>query len=182
MTYLFKKSANDYASSAKVVDGNLIISLPDAINPVVWRMELGSVKASALEVRAIAADGTFMLTLKTPKGDVHEIAPFATRDSAVHALMQVSNALQNAHGKIMPFPAQATSAQETAHQSSTGTMKWMIALAGVVLVIFLFAYLNSYTPSAIETGAAPSVASDTSGQTNETSGVPESADKMLQGF
>ena len=68
MTMLWKKTNTDFESSAKVVDGNLILSLPDAINPVVWRMELGSVKASAMEVKKDAADGTFTLSQKLRKG------------------------------------------------------------------------------------------------------------------
>lgn len=188
MMPLFKKNPPDYQSSAKVVDGNLIISLPDAMNPIVWRMELGSVKASALEVRTMT-DGGFMLSLKTPKGEVHDVAPFTSREPAVDALMKVSSALQNAHGKMVPFtapahiasthPAQSHSAPENA--SAAGSLKWLIALAGVIIVIMLFSYLSSMTPTR-SSETSPSSASGITGETNETSGVPESADKMLQGF
>ena len=43
--------AAKYTSSAKIVDGILVLSLPDAIHPVVWQMELGQSKSSALEIR-----------------------------------------------------------------------------------------------------------------------------------
>ena len=118
MNTLWKKTNDEYESSAKVVDGNLILSLPDAINPVVWRMELGSVKASALEVKPLAAEGTFLLSLKTPKGEVHDIAPFQTRDQAVRALMRVSAGLQGAQGKLSPV-AQPVQASPVAQNTPT---------------------------------------------------------------
>ncbi len=90
--------ADKITATAKIVDGILVISLPDAINPIVWQMELGQSKASALEVRA-GADGTHILTLKTPRQDVQDIAAFTNRDQAVKALMTVSNALENGSGQ-----------------------------------------------------------------------------------
>ena len=47
---LFKKQ-EETSASANVVDGKLILSLPEAENPVVWQMDLSSAKASALEVK-----------------------------------------------------------------------------------------------------------------------------------
>src|SRR5690606_21303301 len=67
MKRMIENITGNYAASASVVDGTLIISLPDAITPVVWRFALGQAKASALEVRP-QDDGTFMLLLKTPRG------------------------------------------------------------------------------------------------------------------
>ena len=55
--------------SAKIVDGILILSLPDALRPVVWQMELSQSRTSALEVRE-HEDGTYHLTLKPPRQDV----------------------------------------------------------------------------------------------------------------
>lgn len=189
-----KKQVNEFESSASVVDGNLILSLPDAINPVVWRMELGSVKASALEVRAHASDGTFMLTLKTPKGDVHDIAPFSAKETAVAALMRVSVALQSAEGRIAPFaPAAVPQATASAaapapvfQKPDAGAVKWLIALAGVLAVIFLFALLSKSSPQldglAASSPIEDNATSTTTGSDNPESGVPQSADDMLKGF
>jgi hypothetical protein len=194
MNNLWKKTSDDYESSAKVVDGNLILSLPDAINPIVWRMELGSVKASALEVRGQGADGTYMLALKTPKGDVHDIAPFEKRESAVHALMRVSAALQGAEGKISPVVmmpgvagTQTTQSLPVFQKTGGSAYKWLLALAGVLLVIFLFAYVSSLSPRQAEEGSATEDTSATSvtGEPQsgtDKDGVPQSADQMLRGF
>lgn len=179
---------NTYESSAQVVDGNLILTLPDAINPVIWRMELGNVRTSALEVRA--NDNHYLLALKTPKGDVHDIAPFESRERALHALMQVSKALGKAQGR-MSAPAAANAPttaphiiQTTAPAKSGGGLKAIIALGVVVLLIFLFSYLSSISPEAESFGTSTSKlegARTLSGGASE-SGVPQSADQYLQGF
>lgn len=190
MTAPWKKNTDNYKSSAKVVDGNLIISLPDALNPVVWRMELGSVKASALEVRTNAADGTFVLSLKTPKGDVHDIAPFQTREGAVRALMRVSNALQSASGRmIAPLSALpgASTAQDVPSRpvfspgAGPTSLKWIIALAGVIVVIFLFSQMSSMARQYALNGDNQAASSANTG-TSTSSGVPLSAEDELRGF
>ena len=191
MTALWKKTNDAYESSAKVVDGNLIISLPDALNPIVWRMELGSVKASALEVRPNTADGTFMLSLKTPKGDVHDIAPFHSRDVAVRALMRVSNALQSAGGRMTapstPSPGTSTAQDMPSRpvfSSGAGpaSFKWIIALVAVVVVIFLFSQMSTMARQYAMSGASSQPASSPAGAATGNSGIPLSAEDELRGF
>lgn len=174
-------------STATVVDGNLILSLPGAVNPIVWKMELGSVKSSALEVRQ-ASDGNHMLLLKTAKGDVHDIAPFASKEQAVKALMAVSNALKAANGKIAPTANQNMAAAQSSDHSSflkpdASTLKWVLALAGVLCVIFLFALLSKSSPK-FEDGAmmGSATGAGSSDMNNDGGGVPQSADDLLKGF
>ena len=95
--------ANKYLSTAKVIDGVLILSLPDAITPVVWQMELGQSKSSALEIRT-TDKGEFVLILKTPRQDILEIATYAQRDRAIKALMITSSAMEKAHGQLRTIP------------------------------------------------------------------------------
>lgn len=193
MAALWNKNDCNFESSARVVDGNLIISLPDALNPVVWRMELGSVKASALEVRP-SNEGTFMLSLKTPKGEVHDVAPFDSRERAVKALMRVSGALQNAGGKMTAAPALAVAAPgiSTAQDvpsgpvlESTGSspFKWLIALGCVVVVIFLFSKMSNLAQEyAVNKQTDGQPATSITGSPSSESGVPQSANDVLRGF
>lgn len=181
-----------YSATAKVVDGNLILSLPDAVNPVVWRMELGSVKASALEVRKGSVEGQSLLILKTPKGETHEIAPYDSREKALSALMQVSNALQTADGKMAAGnrqPATANSNQPSSPLPADGTtgsnaIKWLVALGIVLAVIALFAYLGSLGAPEMSSGVSDSatVTGPANGNASGQSGVPESANDILKGF
>lgn len=192
MNSLWKKENDDYQSSAKVVDGNLILSLPDAINPVVWRMELGSVKASALEIKPSADGATFSLSLKTPKGEVYDIAPYASRDLALRALMRVSSALQGGQGRFNAPQIAVTSAPPiqphasapaTANDSQSGSAaKWLLTLGGVLFVIFLFAYLSTLPTRQGGSTAPMATSTGTQSSTNAETGIPQSADDLLGGL
>lgn len=174
----FLKLQCNYQSSAKVVDGSLIISLPDAVTPVVWRMELASVKASALEVKE--HEKGFMLMLKTPRGETHDIAPFETKEAAVNALMRVSHALQNASGNMFSVPIAQDNMpprSAAAAQKKGSAWKWVAGLGGLVIVMIMFSYLASLS-GPMQQSAATSPAS----VSEDLSGVPQSADDLLRGF
>ena len=81
--------------SASIIDNSLVLSLPNALNPVVWRMELAKAKMSAFEIREDKL-GDFVLTLKTPKGDTNEIARFKSRNDALKGLNAVTTAMRKA--------------------------------------------------------------------------------------
>lgn len=177
----------NYSASASVVDGTLIISLPQALTPVVWRMELGHVRASALEVRK-QDDGTHVLTLKTPKGDVYDIAPFDTRGKAVQALMSVSRAMEHAHGQLRAAatgsahdmaaaPVHAAAPQASAPETSKG--RFITGIIGTALLLGLIAiFLNMTGPNTAST--PPGGSTTTAGATvAPATGVPLSADDFL---
>jgi hypothetical protein len=181
-----QKVTGGYSSSAKVVDGTLILSLPDAVAPVVWRMELGSVRSSALEVRE-REDGLFVLTLKTPKGDVSDVAPFSERGRALRALMAVSDAMAHAHGEIRPAaaandagggPAAAPAPRRRARGSNLAA-----GIVGLVVLAFLLFMLARLAPNpagmqmpAAAEGGASAVGG---GSPADATGVPVSADDFL---
>ena len=145
MASFIRNLTGGFSASAKVVDGTLILSLPDAIAPVVWRMELGHVRASAIEVRA-QDDGTFMLTLKTPKGDVNDIAPYATRAKAVTALVAVSKAMEQAHGEMRPAANDGGTAAVPAARGGSRLASVAAGVIGLFLVIILISALMRLAP------------------------------------
>jgi len=181
-----------YTSSAKVVDGALVLSLPDAIAPVVWRMELGQVKSSALEVRE-KDEGTFMLTLKTPKGDVSEIAPFDERAKAIRALMAVSHAMEQGHGHSHPVKAvanddsvkPATGGTPPPHNGAAQPARKSNAAASVIGIVILVAMVAGLMMMGPRGAGGPgdarmSGASGTGSAAANTTGVPVSADDFLR--
>ena len=137
-----------YKSSAKVVGGTLILSLPDAIAPVVWRMDLGKAKSSAIEVRK-NDDGGFNLILKTPKADAHTIASYELKIKATRALMVVTKAISKATVEIkgndrklyLPAPSSQNATQAQAKQRTTAfgwcvrLLKYAFMLLSVVIII-----------------------------------------------
>lgn len=126
-----------FSSSAKVIDGTLILTLPDAIKPVVWQMQLGQTKSSALEVRDMP-DGNWMLVLKTPRMDVMEIAPFSNKDNAIRALLAVSRAMEKAHGQLgnsggYPLPVIV--------QGRGGVTSWIAKIMKAILYTFMTLFI-----------------------------------------
>lgn len=184
-----------YQDQAKVVDGKLILSLPNAVTPVVWQMDLNHAKASALEVNDNKKNG-FALVMKTPKGETIEIAPFEKKEQAVRSLMAASKALSRAHGQIQVTSAPTTAATNTAASpqviisthNKSGWLKKLAMFAGGLLVIFLMLnYIHSLSPRA-PSGMEPmgindSMQTSSDGQqtpASETTGVPVSADEFLK--
>jgi hypothetical protein len=176
------KITGGYSSSARLVDGMLVISLPDAMSPVVWRMDLAPVRASALEVRS-KSDGTHTLVLKNVKGEASEIAPFDDRAKAVRALMVISAALENgitsapAAAPANNFEAPAAPVYAAAPQKSGGNTA--AGIIGAVLLIALIAGLLSMGPrsAALPSGGASSTAQ---GGDASAPGAPVSADEFLR--
>lgn len=144
--------AAKYTSSAKIVDGILVLSLPDAIHPVVWQMELGQSKSSALEIRD-NDHGEYVLTLKTPRQDVLDIAIYADRDDALQALMTVAHAMESGRGQLhtgspVAAPAATSLASPVSAQSGRSVMrllkkamKFLAFLFGGILVLALVLFL-----------------------------------------
>lgn len=166
---------NKKASSASVVDGNLIISLPGAKQPVVWRMALGEARAAALEV--IEKKGEAILVLKYPKGDSIDIAPFDNKTQALDALMSVSRAMHTAHGKIRSG-SDAAPVRDTPRKSSTSfNWKWLIPFALIILSVFLYSHSVSMVPSTYIDENNISSPNNT-----DITGVPMSADSFLSGM
>ncbi len=175
---MFKDKEKNH-SSAKVVDGNLIISLPDAKDPVVWRMALGEARAAALEVQTRANDN-YVLVLKYPKGDAIDIAPFLQKQTATEALMAVSRAMQNAQGHILNGTRRADTVME--NKQAPGKWKWLLPLALIVLALFVFSRTATLVPAEVSDSTQDNASTTASSPGSGASGVPQSADSLLNGM
>lgn len=178
-----KKSAgSNSGATATVVDGKLILSLPEAIDPVVWQMDLTGAKASALEVRSNDEKGLYTLTLKTPKGETVEVATFSDRAQSVEGLMAASGALERAHGQIRPGAAPAndgTPAISTGKAPAQKRGAAMTIFLGLVVLFVLYVIWASMMPLPADMNDMNGVVSATSDE-NGPIGVPLSADAYLQ--
>ncbi len=179
------KSASE--STARVVDGKLILSLPGAQTPVVWQMDLDQAKASALEVRSDDKKGLYTLSLKTPRGAADDIADFTSKDEAVDGLLAASAALENAHGQIRPsggvnMTPSNSNAPQAQPKKSGGWKKWLLALVVLIGLWFLFTLSATILPQApgTYTGASTEQAAESAQSARESQGVPVSADDFLR--
>ncbi|OIN86690.1 MAG: hypothetical protein AUJ12_05280 [Alphaproteobacteria bacterium CG1_02_46_17] len=188
-----------FVPTAKVVDGILILSLPDALSPVVWQMEVGQSKSSALEVRA-NEDGTiFTLVLKTPRQDILEIARYDQRDDAVRALLTVSSAMEQAQGQIRmassdtaagrqygsPYDYSVPALRAPSNNNTNSRLKSYVfkpvAYISSALVIFfiLFIITSSLIGLFANSGASGTTASNSSMQDGQNGSM--SAEDFLEG-
>ena len=190
MKRMLENMTGNYSATASVVDGTLILSLPDALTPVVWRLDLGHAKASALEVRE-DADGNFVLLLKTPRGDVNDIARFATRGRAVAALMSVTRAMEQSHGQFRPaayeggpynaahLPVPVRKKGKAAASQGQGNGRGLLGgLVAIALIIILGGIMLNMGPKPVSSNAALSPAAGIA--PSQAAGVPVSADDFLK--
>ena len=179
---------NVLSASAVVVDGKLILTLPEAVTPVVWQMDLEQAKSSALEVIEDKKKGTFSLMLRNTKGETIEVAPFEQKSQAVEALMLTSQALQEGQGKIRA----AANVAQMSYQTAQGAPVYQAApadssnkiggiLAIVLIIVLMLVWVLSIPRqsdfnniSASASGEGPAA-----GASGVAPGVPVSADEFL---
>lgn len=177
-------------NTANVVEGKLILSLPTAISPVVWQMDLDQTKASALEVIHNTEANTYSLNLKTTSTKVNTIATFDDKETAVNALMAASSALESAQGQMRTqSPIQEGSNihanTNTAPKKSGGLLKILTLTIGIILLLWILITLISSIIRPIET--QPFAANTVNGSeqispaenARQSTGVPVSADDFL---
>ena len=195
-----------YSSSAKVVNGkpngskptvsfgdepkNPILEtkiyLPDAKSPIVWRMELGEIKAAAFEIQQ--EDGTYILVMKTPKGSVQEIAPFNDKGGAMRALMAASHAMEQAQSVTTAANDGApASTIVSAAPAKKGGGQMVAGIVGIILLgglIFAMMQVGPHRPQDFNANGSMTKAGASSttgtGDAANAPGVPVSADDFLR--
>ncbi|MCB9987762.1 MAG: hypothetical protein H6868_00345 [Rhodospirillales bacterium] len=191
MCKFLEKITGTYKSNAKVVDGVLILSLPDAISPLVWRLDLDKATNAALEIQE-SEDGTFLLCQKPEKGTAKTIAPFATRKKAVRALMVASHAMENAPPTVIKTVATPANNQESTGSRATVVTapaappsekkgkSALTAVIGIILLLGLIFLLLNMGPQTI--GGMPEQNANMAAGTSSgnTAGTPVSADDFLR--
>lgn len=194
MTFSLKKLMGLNPAKAEVVDGHLILSLPHAKEPVVWRMALDQIGTAAFEVKHDDATGATKLILKPKKGTAEIIAPFENKDEAVDALMVASNAMQTArpqHTTIMTTSHDSENGKssekiQTRYQDSSNenkdSQKWVIALFGAIVVVGLYFYLTTLMPETVVGFENQNTGAPIATAPQQSTGVPVSADDFLGGL
>ena len=200
MGFSLKNILSQPSAKGQVIDGHLILSLPHAAEPVVWRMELDKIGTASFEVKQDNETGAAKLVLKPKKGTAEVIAPFSNKEDAVEALLVASNALQNAKPQSVSYTAptknESTNSkaektitryhdipQQPAGNQNSEASKWLVAIFGAIIVIGLYYYLTTLIPENITGLETQSTAISTSSADPASStGVPVSADEFLGSF
>lgn len=194
MTFSFKKLINGATSNAEVVDNHLVLSLPDAIEPVVWRMALEKIDTASFEVKPQKDNDQAKLVLKPKKGAAEVIANFETKTAAVDALMIASKALQRGSSQaasqkeqiVVKASTESDSSHETVTISNSNNkekQKWALAILGAFLVLGLYYYLTTLIPNTAQSfDNANNNSLNSTLNPTEATGVPVSADDFLSGL
>lgn len=170
-------------ATAEVVDGSLVLSCLNAVQPVVWRMEVDKIGTASFEVKINQKDNTAKLVLKPKKGTAELIADFETKDEAVNALMATSDALQTSKSQPPKKSAQKN-VQNAPKQveEKTSSSKWPIALVALLLVVGLYIYMTSLMPERTTFDSSSSAASSSASSPQSSTGVPVDANDFLKGL
>ncbi|PCI96477.1 MAG: hypothetical protein COB14_09995 [Alphaproteobacteria bacterium] len=161
------------SSNITIVDGKLILSLPDAQMPVVWQMDLGKAQSSVFTIQEDKKQKNFTLILKNSDDTTNEIASFKNKQDAVDILMETSSVIQNAHGQIKPSAANNNNGQGKNDRTSAILALALIFVLGLIWTISASGKLD---PSA---RATTSSTSPSGANARDSSGVPVSADDFL---
>ena len=149
-----------YQPSASVVDGTLILTLPDARTPTVWRMGLETVSAASFQVVQAAQGDGYTLVMTSPDDQEYSIAGFDSRDEAVDALLAAAEAMKHAG-----YEEQAASpvsrdripdisevgVQQDTQLSRSGRGRGLLTMAGVVLIVILLYMIANTGPQRFAT-------------------------------
>lgn len=84
-----------YGPTAKVADGRLVLSLPDAETPVVWVMDLMDAATSVIRLES-DKQGFSVLKKYGGKGAAETVAVYRSRKKAENALVKAAHALEKA--------------------------------------------------------------------------------------
>lgn len=201
---MFQKHVSPHKASANVIDGVLIVSLPNAETPAVWRFDLTQVTVGGVEVRE--DDGRFIIGARNAKGELQDIATYPTRESATQALTVITQAMMNASvSRPAAAPAAgAAAAIPAAHIAAAampprgfvsrwarriGTLAFIgVALFGAIMMFAMSDFFKAGGSLSSNQTANSNVPASTGNAPSESSrlgeiepGVPASADDLLGG-
>lgn len=175
---------NKNLSQAEVVDSYLVLSLLDAQEPKVWRMPLDKIGAASFEIQKEQNSETTKLILKPKKGTAEIVASYDTKDKALNALAEASNALQNSttESNTQKKPKNIPVALRTNNNGEN--KKWVAVLMSAIVVILFYFYVSSLVPNQTAgfNGTDTTNAYSASSPVQERTGVPVSADDFLNGL
>lgn len=182
---LLKKKNSQPESSAAISDDCLIVSLPQAIEPTVWRLELDKAKNASFEIQS--DEEKFSLVIKkSARSKPDPIGQFETKEDALDALLMVSEALKAGGGKKPVTTAKKKDkpiSEEPLKPKSSNNNGGTIALIATLIVIGLFYYYwAKLMPTVDQIQTQEITSSILNSNPQSQTGVPVSADDFLKGF
>jgi len=127
------KIFDSYGSpSAKVSDGRLVLSLPDAETPALWMMDLNDAATSVLRIET-DRQGFYVIKKHGGKGAAETIAVYRDRMAAGRALDKASRALEKARNT-----RPAMDGRPVVIRSGSKIMRFLNILLVIWFVLYVF--------------------------------------------
>lgn len=178
MTKTSTKATQQSSSNIAIVDGKLIMSLPDAKMPVVWQTDFTQAQSSVFTIQEDKKKN-FTLISKNSENVITEIATFAKKQDAVDILMETSAVIQNAHGQAKPSAANLNSTAPKTEKNDRTSAALALALIVILGLIWTVSASRKLDPSAQQNNNSTSLNSTSGTNARDSSGVPVSADDFL---
>lgn len=158
-------------ASAKVKEGALILYLPAALKPCVWRMDLDILSETSIEIDE--KDGIYILATRDINGVIKSIAGFQLKADAQEALSLTLNALM-ANGS-------SSQGSSSFNFSFLGPLVKWGGIALLILGLGTF-FLGTSAPDSTENTEAPVSQDDTvlDEQGNFKVGIPVDVDSIFK--
>ncbi len=151
-------------------NGYLVISCPNAIEPVLWRMKIGNINETVITVKANGKN--FNLNIQTENEKPKKIALFETKEEAISLMEKINNSLNNKE-KTCCHNDNTKDSKQIINTKKNYKSDIIMAVIGTIL-IFIFIWL-------IQSPADNNlILSQEASQTNNAVGEAISADDFLK--
>jgi hypothetical protein len=170
---MFGFLTGNYSASAKVADGRLVISLPDAETPAVWILDLAEASTCVLRIES-DRQGLYVIKKHGAKGAAETVAVYRDRDAAQNALHRATRALEKARNNRGDRPSRFMR-----------ILFWMLTIWFLLYVLNIGRLMvamvaNAFLASPQQTSAQVQGSSQQAAPPADSAGVPVSADDFLK--
>lgn len=142
-----------FKSSARVVDGALIVSIPDSVTPIVWRVSYDEAKTAKFEVDKKGDE--YLLIFKKNGGKAETVATFNRRGPAVEVLFNLTKAIEQSGASRsmnagVSFPEPTRSKTKSLLSFIFGTVFRTLIVLMTLYIVYMVAgrsMMNLQTPT-----------------------------------
>lgn len=137
---MLRNLLGEYGPSAKLSGQTLVLSLPDALTPVVWSLDLAKDGHGSISLHKDEETREFMLIYSAAKKSASpiEIARYSERGKAVRALVKATEGLEKSGGYFEGQEDGAPGTYAYARKRRSVLSQWLFTMIGVVLLVGLF--------------------------------------------
>ncbi len=173
-----------YGPSAKVADGRLILSMPDAETPVVWIMDLNDAATAVLRLET-DKQGLNVLKKYGGKAAAETVAVYRSRKKAERALIKAASALEKARDSRLHVgpnsqPVIIRPASRIGRFFTLFLYAWFAIYLSMLMYNYMFSFAQTVSPEVPQMVRQLEQQQEKEKPAPSMDGVPQSADEFLK--